>query len=245
MKIFETDYSIAVFSDRSDGDLKFYEDNKTETENNWRNLAKKIGLSTELPLFVNQVHQSDIVEVSSRLPFPTHQTKADGLITNLPQTTIGVFTADCCPVLISSPKSVSATHAGWASTCQSISSKTVLKHQKIFGTSPSELTAFIGPCIGQCCFEVGDEVYSAFLKTDEECKKFFTKFNKSNLIFTKLNKWHLNLRALNRYQLEKARIPHNQIIDLDECTYCLQDKYFSYRRMKKRNGSMFSFIFLK
>ena len=235
MKVFETDYSIAVFSDRSDGDLKFYEDNKTETENNWRNLAKKIGLSTELPLFVNQVHQSDIVEVSSRLPFPTPQTKADGLITNLPQTTIGVFTADCCPVLISSPKSVSATHAGWASTCQSISSKTVLKHQKIFGTSPSELTAFIGPCIGQCCFELGDEVYDIFVSKNQEWQKFFIR----------KGKWHLDLRALNRYQLEKAGIPQNQIIDLNECTYCMQNKYFSYRRMNKRNGSMFSFIYLK
>ena len=129
MKVFETDYSVAVFSDSSDSDLKFYADNKTETENNWRNLAKKIGLSTELPLFLDQVHQSDIVEVTSRLPFPTPQTKADGLITNLPRTTIGVFSADCCPILISSPKEVSATHAGWKSTCQNISSKTVLKHQ--------------------------------------------------------------------------------------------------------------------
>ena len=198
------------------------------------NLRQKL-LSTELPLFVDQVHQSDIVEVTSRLPFPTPQTKADGLITNLPRTTIGVFAADCCPILISSPKGVSATHAGWGSTCQSISSKTVLKHQKIFGTSPSELTAFIGPCIGQCCFELGDEVYDMFVSKNQDWQKFFIR----------KDKWHLDLRGLNRYQLLQAGIPDSQIIDHDECTYCMPEKYFSYRRMKKRNGSMFSFIYLK
>ena len=235
MKVFETDNSLAVFSDRSDGDFNFYAPNKEEIENNWNNLTQKLGLSTKLPHFVNQVHQSDIVEVSTNTSFPTPQTKADGLITNLPRTPIGVFTADCCPVLISSSKAVSATHAGWKSTCQSISSKTVLKHQNIFGTTPSELTAFIGPCIGQCCFELGDEVYEKFVTENKEWEIFFTR----------KEKWHLDLRALNRYQLEKAGIPQNQIIDLNECTFCMQDKYFSYRRMKKRNGSMFSFIFLK
>ncbi|MBR4570676.1 MAG: peptidoglycan editing factor PgeF [Candidatus Riflebacteria bacterium] len=235
MKIFETQESIAIFSDRSDGDLNFYAANKEGIEKNWNNLAKNLGLSTKLPLFVNQVHQSDIVEVSNNFSFPTPQTKADGLITDLSKIPIGVFTADCCPVLISSKKAVSATHAGWKSTLQEICSKTILKHQELFGTKPSELTAFIGPCISQCCFELGDEVYHMFVSKNQDWQKFFIR----------KDKWHLDLRALNRYQLEKAGIPQRQIIDLDECTYCMQDKYFSYRRMKKHNGSLFSFIYLK
>ncbi len=235
MKIYETQESIAVFSDLSDGDLNFYAVNKEEIENNWSNLAQQVGLSTKLPLFVNQVHQSDIVEVSTKFSFPTPQTRADGLITDLSRTPIGVFTADCCPVLISSKKAVSATHAGWKSTLKSIASKTVLKYNELYGIKPSSLTAYIGPCIGQCCFELGDEVYEQFISENNEWETFFTR----------KDKWHLDLRSLNRYQLEKAGIPQKQIIDLDECTYCMQDKYFSYRRMKKHNGSLFSFIFLK
>jgi YfiH family protein len=235
MKIFETQEAIAIFSDRNDGDLNFYAANKEEIEKNWRNLAQKIGLSSKLPFYVNQVHQSEIVQVASETSSPTSQIKADGLITDQHQIPIGVFTADCCPVLISNPKVVSATHAGWKSTLQNICSKTVSKYNDVFGITPDELTAFIGPCIGQCCFELGDEVYEMFISENPEWEQFFIK----------KGKWHLDLRALNRFQLEKAGIPQNKIIDLDECTYCLQDKYFSYRRMKKRNGSMFSFIFLK
>ena len=235
MKIFETQESIAVFSDRSDGDLNFYATNKAEIQNNWNYLAQKVGLSSKLPFYVNQVHQSEIVQVTSESSSPTSQIEADGLITNQHQIAIGVFTADCCPVLISSPKVVSATHAGWKSTLKNICSKTISKYNEFFGITPGELTAFIGPCIGQCCFELGDEVYEMFISKNLEWKQFFIK----------KGKWHLDLRALNRFQLEKAGIPHNKIIDLNECTYCMQDKYFSYRRMKKRNGSMFSFIFLK
>ncbi len=235
MKIFETQESIAVFSDRNDGDLNFYNFDLEQIKTKWERLTSKLPIKVSLARYVNQVHKSDIVQVTKDDSFPNSSVNADGLITNISQKAIGVFTADCCPVLISSKKSVSATHAGWKSTCQSICSKTVLKHQEIFGTKPSEMTAFIGPCIGKCCFELGDEVYEKFISENKEWSKFFSR----------KGKWYLDLRGLNRFQLEEAGIPNNQIIDLDECTYCLQDKYFSYRRMKKHNGSMFSFIFLK
>lgn len=235
MKIFENNNSIAVFSDRNDGDLNFYSLSQKELESTWNNIAKSLGVILRLPVYVNQVHQDSIVQVSANNPFPTPQTKADGIITDLPLTAIGVFTADCCPILISSPKAVSSTHAGWKGTLQNIASKTVKKFENLYGISPSELTAYIGPCIGQCCFEVGDEVFDYFYSSDKDYKEFFTK-NDS---------WYLNLRGINKYQLLKAGIPENQIIDFNECTYCLPQKYFSYRQMQKRNGSMFSFIFLK
>ncbi len=244
MKIFETDNSLAVFSDRSDGDLNFYAANKSEIQNNWSNLAQKVGLTSRLPFYVNQVHQSEIVQVTSETAFPTSQIKADGLITNQHQIPIGVFTADCCPVLISSPKVVSATHAGWKSTLKNICSTTVTKYKELYGVKSTDLTAYIGPCIGQCCFELGDEVYTAFVETNKEYKRFFTKKQNWGNSFSN-EKYHLDLRSLNRFQLLESGIPASQIIDYNECTYCMQDKYFSYRRMKKHNGSMFSFIFLK
>ena len=235
MKIYETQESIAVFSDRNDGDLNFYTFDTNLIKEKWENLTAQLPFKVCLPRYVNQVHKSDILQITSKSPASTSSIYADALITNQKQTPIGVFTADCCPVLISSKNAVSATHAGWKSTLKSIASKTVLKHNELYGIKPSSLTAYIGPCIGQCCFELGDEVYEQFVSENNEWERFFTR----------KDKWHLDLRGLNRYQLEKAGIPQNQIIDLNECTYCLQDKYFSYRRMKKRNGSMFSFIFLK
>lgn len=235
MKIYETKGSVAVFSDREEGDLNFYILNQLEFEKTWKNLTQKIGLETKLPFYVNQVHKDNIIQISTHTISSTSQTNADALITDIPNTPIGVFTADCCPVLISSDKVVSATHAGWKSTLLNISSKTVKKYNELYGINPSNLTAYIGPCIGLCCFELGDEVYDKFITTNKEWDKYFIK----------KDKWHLDLRGLNRYQLIQAGIPDNKIIDYNECTYCNQEKYFSYRRMKKRNGSMFSFIMLK
>lgn len=235
MKIFETKDSIAAFSDRNDGDLNFYNFNPEQIKTKWESLVEKLPIKVKMANYVNQVHKSDIVIVNNDCSLQNSSVCADGLITNISQKAIGVFTADCCPVLLSSKNSVSATHAGWKSTCQSICIKTVQKHQEIFGAKPSELTAFVGPCIGKCCFELGDEVYEKFINENKEWSKFFYR----------KEKWHLDLRGLNIFQLEYAGIPRNQIIDFNECTYCLQDKYYSYRRMKKHNGSMFSFIFLK
>ncbi len=235
MKIYETNNSLAVFSDRNDGDLNFYVLTKEQLKKNWEDLTQKFNTKLDFPLYVNQVHQDNIIKISLNTNRPTPFTKADALITDLPRTPIGVFTADCCPVLIKSNKAVSATHAGWKSTLLEISSKTVSAYNKFYGIKPTELTAYIGPCIGQCCFELGDEVYDMFISHNLEWEKFFIR----------KTKWLMDLRGLNRFQLLKAGIPQNQIIELNECTYCNPEKYFSYRKMKKRNGSMFSFIFLK
>jgi polyphenol oxidase len=83
---------------------------------------------------------------------------------------------------------------------------------------------------------MGNEVFEEFLAADSLYARFFIK---------KENKWHLNLRKLNRYQLCEAGVIDSSISDLDYCTYCEEDNFYSFRRQKKRNGSMFSFIVLK
>ncbi len=233
MKIFNYKNCTAVFSDKSDGDLNFYTYSEEQLEAIRKQLSKSLNHDIKFPVYVDQVHKADVVQVSKNEPFPTSDTKADAIITDLPETPIGVFTADCCPVLIAGPDVVSATHAGWKSTLQCICQNTVLKYNELYNIKPTELTAWIGPCIGECCFELGDEVYDMFVSKNPKWSQFFVRFDK----------WHLNLRALNRFQLEEAGIPSNQIIDYNHCTLCQADKYFSYRREHQKNGSMFSFIY--
>ncbi len=93
----------------------------------------------------------------------------------------------------------------------------------------------IGPCINQCCLELGEEVYEEFIKENKEYEKFFVRRNKP----------HLDMRGLIRYQLINAGVYDEQIMDINECTYCNVGGYFSYRRQKQRNGTMFSFVSLK
>ena len=235
MKIFETKQAIAAFSDSTDGDLAFYDLTDEGKEKARLMISSKLNRELPLPVYVNQVHKNDVVQVLKNQPFPDIKTNADGLITSLENTPIGVYTADCTPLLFASDKAVAAVHAGWKSTRLNIGSKAVESFGKNYGVNPNDITVWIGPCIGQCCLEMGDEVYEQFVSVDESWSQFFKR----------MGKWHLNMRALNRYQLNKAGIPDNQIIDYDECTFCHGEKYFSYRRQKARNGSMFSFIVKK
>jgi len=90
-----------------------------------------------------------------------------------------------------------------------------------FGTEPIELRAAIGPGIGVCCYQVGDEVAR--------------QFGLSGTSF-------LDLAAENRKQLLAAGIPGVQIDLLSRCTFCDPARFHSYRRDKERAGRMISYI---
>lgn len=79
---------------------------------------------------------------------------------------------------------------------------------------------------------MGDEVYEEFVSENADYAKFFVR----------RKKWHLNLRALNRFQLIRVGVKHENIKDVECCTFCHADEYYSFRRQRQRNGSMFSFI---
>ena len=90
----------------------------------------------------------------------------DGLITNEPGVVLTVFSADCTPVLLHDPvhRAVGAVHAGWRGTAGGIAAKAVEAMTSAFGTRPEDIQAAIGPCIGPCCFETGEDVPAAMVK---------------------------------------------------------------------------------
>jgi copper oxidase (laccase) domain-containing protein len=93
-----------------------------------------------------------------------------------------------------------------------------------FKTKPSDVFAAIGPGIGACCYEVGDEVARQF------------GFNART---------HLDLARENRKQLERAGVSPQNIQALDVCTFCDAERFFSYRREKEKAGRMTSYIMLR
>jgi copper oxidase (laccase) domain-containing protein len=98
-----------------------------------------------------------------------------------------------------------------------------------FGSEPTGILAAIGPCIRQCCYEVGVEVaeqFSPSYKTES----------------TNEAKWKLDLAAANRNQLIESRILAHHIFDLGACTACEAKDFFSYRREPENPGRMISVI---
>lgn len=231
MKIFLDKKVTIGFSEAGDGDLSFYNMNAAVAESVWKKLEVVEDLSLELPTYANQVHRDRIIRVEPETPyFLTGE--GDGLITGQANRPIGVFSADCLPLIIFSANAAAAVHAGWRSTCLNIGQKAVAEFTDGFAVSPNDLKAFIGPCIGQCCLEMGEEVFDQFVAADRQWSKFFVK----------REKWHLDLRGLNRWQLVQAGVTDHNIVDFDCCTFCREKEYFSFRRQRQRNGSMFSFV---
>ncbi|MBF0406149.1 MAG: peptidoglycan editing factor PgeF [Candidatus Riflebacteria bacterium] len=221
------------FSQKSDGDLAFINMSKEEITSEWKKICKKNGLSIAEPFFLKQVHGSEIIFPGKKLSESSHfQGEADALITDQEDVTLGVFTADCLPVIIIGEKTIAAVHAGWKSTRLDITGKTINKILAMENILPSQITVFMGPCIGSCCLELGDEVAEMFDSTD---KSYTSAFSKGK-------KWHLDLRGLNTMQALSKGIPFHKIQQENDCTKCQPDTYFSYRGDKGRSGSMFSFV---
>ncbi len=231
MKIFEDQKIIAAFSEASDGDLSFYNMSSEQVAEIWKSLPAVSANAMNWPTYGNQVHQDRVFQVTENTPFFLTE-KTDGLITGLTDRPIGVFSADCLPVLIWCDQAVAAVHAGWRSACMNIVARAVEQFAEMLQVAPAGLKALIGPCIGQCCLEMGDEVYQQFVEADPAWQRFFKK----------MGKWHLDLRGLNRWQLLQAGVSEAGISDFDHCTYCSERPFFSFRRQRQRNGSMFSFI---
>ncbi len=229
MQIIEEKKITLGFSSAEDGDLSFYLMPDDQISQVWKNIPQIKSLSLKEPAFVQQVHRDEILNLQTAGSFL--RGTADAVYTRLLDQPVGVFSADCLPLIIFSEKACAAVHAGWRGTLLDIAGKTVMKFVAN-GCPADSLKAFIGPCIGQCCLEMGEEVFEEFQAYDQSYSDFFQK----------REKWHLNLRELNRYQLERAGVMPEKILVDSACTFCLEKEFFSFRRQKRRNGSMFSFV---
>jgi YfiH family protein len=145
---------------------------------------------------------------------------------------LGVETADCLPILIVDPRrrAVAAVHAGWRGTAAGVARATV-EALASRGSAPAELIAAVGPGIGPCCYEVGDELREAF---GSDADGLFRPGPRGRP--------HLDVRAANVRQLEATGLASARIHHVNECTYCNPDRYHSYRREGRGGGRMISFV---
>jgi YfiH family protein len=178
-------------------------------------------------LLMRQVHSAVVLRA------PWEGTPgADAAVAEEPGLLLGIATADCLPVLLVDPArgAVAAAHAGWRGTAAMVVAHTV-EALVARGSRPVDLAAAIGPGIGPCCYEIGEEVRDAFGPAGEA---FFRPGPRGRP--------HLDVRAANVQQLRGAGVPAERIHHVNECTACRRDLYYSYRRDGQGTGRMISFI---
>jgi hypothetical protein len=217
---------------------------------------------------LNQVHSAAIHRVYAATGAPDWarlrknklaETGGDGLITNTPGMLLGVRVADCFPVIVADRKrrAVGIFHAGWRGTSQRIVEKGIGEMRRQLGCNPDNLLAVIGPGIGPCCYEIGEEVENEFDSQFVYSKELFEDVFDSWSLKTKYPMLFLNQRApghgepamsrhldlvkANWCQLLDAGIPSENIQSMNQCTACHTDLFFSYRK-EQVTGRMLAVI---
>lgn len=131
-----------------------------------RAVVEALASSPEQPrrlVLGTQVHESSVAMHLEGYAEPNVDA-VDAHVTDRRDLALGVLTADCIPVALLAPWGVGVAHAGWRGLAGGVLGGTVGELLSVVpeGADPSQITAFIGPCAGACCYEVGDEVRAAF-----------------------------------------------------------------------------------
>jgi YfiH family protein len=168
-----------------------------------------------------QVHGRD-VQVHRQRPLRSpylhrgeHLPEADGQLTDARDVTPIVLVADCLPLVVSAPGAVGAVHCGWRGVAAGIVSEAIESICRVAGATPERVSAALGPAIGQCCYEVGEEVAAAFGERG---------------LHEVLDGRMLDIPAAVRLELTGAGVDPEAIADIGICTSCNAELFFSHRR---------------
>jgi YfiH family protein len=176
---------------------------------NRRRLAAALDLDPHDVLIGRQVHAADVVRHEGRMDppafaKPARAPEADGQATSRAGLAPLVFVADCLPVALAGPRGVAMIHCGWRGLAAGIVAR---------GVNEIEASAAaIGPGIGPCCYEVGEDVAREFESLGEGIRRGRM----------------LDLIEVTRRLLARAGVTDVEVAGL--CTSCEAELFFSHRR---------------
>ena len=209
-----------------------------------------IGADAERLVAVAQVHGAEVVRVDVRQagqgarPESRRPGSADALITDSPGLPLATLHADCLPILFVDPDrpAVWVAHAGWRGTVAGIAGATVRAMADAFGSRPERLLASLGPAIGPCCYEVGEEVVEAWragLRESDAADE-----PEGPTVIAQNGRRHFDLWAANVHLLRRAGLGAERIDVSAVCTRCGGDAWFSHRGQGLLTGRFAAIIAL-
>ncbi len=191
---------------------------------NRHRLAAAVAIDPELVLIGRQVHAAEVARHDAPTEPPAYANpapglpEADGHATARADLAPLVFVADCLPVALAGPGGVAMIHCGWRGLAAGIVKRGV--------EAVEARAAAVGPGIGPCCYEVGDEVLGAFERLGPGLAE----------------RRMLDLRLVARRLLQRAGVESIEVSEA--CTSCQPELFFSHRRDGERTGRQAGLVWL-
>ena len=169
------------------------------------------------PAWLRQVHGTGVIDAG----MATDRPEADASYTRAAQVVCAIMVADCLPILLTDRAGtmVAAAHCGWRGLAGGILENTI-RCMTDAGISRDDLLAWVGPGIGPRAFEIGEDVYDAFVARDDGAREHFRPHLPG--------KWHADLPALARRALARSGV--TQTYGGTGCTFDEPARFYSYRR---------------
>ncbi len=204
-----------------------------------------VGFDAESLISVPQIHSGIVRTVDASVAGMGVTRKADfscdGYVSSVPGLPIGVKTADCVPILLEArddlgePFAVAAVHAGWRGTASRIAENAVHEFFAL-GARAENIYAAIGPCIRECCYEVGTDF------ADEIEIRLGARFRYEYIHRASDGRFFADLVGMNLKILTECGIYEDHIDSQSICTCCHPELFYSHRRQGEQRGTMMSVI---
>lgn len=164
------------------------------------------------------------------------QIPADAMLTDAPGFALCWAFGDCAPILLFDPThhAIAMIHAGWRGTAEAVTLRAVEAMTRRYDTRPADVLAGVGPAIGDCCYEVNDEVRARFAANPfaEETAAFVERPADD----AHGRRWMLDIAESNERQLLAAGVALEHIERSGYCTGCRTDLFYSNRREPYPSG---------
>jgi YfiH family protein len=202
-------------------------DDSEAVEENLRRVANAMGFERRDLVSPTQRHTANVHRVGAG-DRGSICDSCDTLITDAPGVPILLRFADCTPILIYDPahRAFAVVHSGWRGTMQAAARTAVEALTATYGSQPADMVAGVGPSIGPCCYEVGEDVVDAARAAFGETDGLLAAGPKG--------RYHFDLWAANRRWLEEAGVGQIEVGEL--CTACRVDEFYSHRADRGKTG---------
>ncbi len=223
------------FSEKPDGNMRvFINQPEKRSKKNRQVFFKKEKINTRSIVLAELIHGNKVIAVDNQSRGKIIM-GADALITKEKNLTLALTAADCLVIYFYDPKkqAIGLAHAGWRGLLNNLITKTVISLEKNYHSQAKDLQIYISPHIQVCHFAIKKNILAQFKKH-------------TNQIIKKEAKIMVNLANIAKEQLIALGILRKNIQVSPECTYCLLNKYFSYRRNANKNlETMIAYLMLK